>query len=77
VAALADSAHDGDLTGAQLQSTVEQTADDVGLPGTDQLFGRGRVNAFRAAAQRIIAPTSAFKYDSSFSPQLSASAASQ
>jgi subtilisin family serine protease len=49
VAALADSARDDDLTGAQLQSTVEQTADDVGLPGTDQLFGRGRVNAFRPA----------------------------
>lgn len=49
VAALADSAHQGDLTGAQLQSTVEQTADDVGSPGTDPFFGRGRVNAFRAA----------------------------
>jgi hypothetical protein len=46
---LSDSAHEGDLTGAQLQSTVEQTADDFGSPGTDPLFGRGRVNAFRAA----------------------------
>lgn len=37
------------LQGAsQIITTIEQTADDLGKPGTDQVYGRGRVNAFRA-----------------------------
>jgi subtilisin family serine protease len=27
---------------------IRQTADDLGLPGPDALFGHGRVNALRA-----------------------------
>jgi lantibiotic leader peptide-processing serine protease len=51
VAALVDSSHDGDLDGAQLQRILETTADDLGAPGNDPFFGRGRVHAFRAASQ--------------------------
>lgn len=34
---------------AQVKARLEQTADDLGQPGTDPFFGKGRVNAFAAA----------------------------
>jgi subtilisin family serine protease len=33
---------------SQIITTIEDTADDLGKPGTDQIYGRGRVNAARA-----------------------------
>jgi subtilisin family serine protease len=34
---------------AQLRARLQQTADDLGQPGTDPAYGKGRVNAARAA----------------------------
>jgi len=36
------------LTPAQIRAVIEQTADDVELPGWDSLTGWGRINAYRA-----------------------------
>ena len=47
VAALALSREPG-LTAAQLTDRLRATADDVGSPGVDAVFGAGRVNALRA-----------------------------
>lgn len=33
---------------SQIITTIQQTSDDLGKPGTDQFYGAGRVNAFRA-----------------------------
>lgn len=33
---------------SQIITTIEDTSDDLGKPGTDQVYGRGRINAFRA-----------------------------
>jgi subtilisin family serine protease len=33
---------------AQVKARLQQTADDLGQPGTDPYFGKGRVNAFAA-----------------------------
>lgn len=33
---------------SQIITTIEGTSDDLGKPGTDQIYGRGRINAFRA-----------------------------
>lgn len=38
------------LTGAQIADIILRTADDLGAPGTDELFGRGRLNVERAFA---------------------------
>lgn len=48
VAALVDSIYGGQLSGDELQSIITSTADDLGKPGKDPYFGRGRVNALRA-----------------------------
>lgn len=48
VGALVDGKYGGGLNGAQLQSVLQQTADDLGRPGTDALFSHGRVNASNA-----------------------------
>lgn len=52
VAALALSANPA-LSGAQVQSILKQTADDLGAAGWDTAFGAGRVNAARAVAVAI------------------------
>ncbi|MGD2147809.1 MAG: S8 family peptidase [Anaerolineae bacterium] len=44
-------AQDGSRTNADVRSLVEETADDLGDAGRDQVFGHGRVNAFRALGQ--------------------------
>jgi len=56
VAALVDSIYGGLLNGDELQSIIASTADDLGKPGKDPLFGRGRLNAFRAVTERPAAP---------------------
>lgn len=48
VAALIDSLAGGGMSGAQLRARLEQSADDLGKPGRDAFYGRGRVNAFNA-----------------------------
>lgn len=45
VAALLDAKHGGGLNAGQLKSALKESADDVGMPGADNLFGHGRVNA--------------------------------
>jgi lantibiotic leader peptide-processing serine protease len=42
-------AANGTRNPAQIRNRLHQTADDIGEPGTDPFFGKGRVNAARAA----------------------------
>ncbi len=42
------------LSNSQVESIIEQTADDLGAPGFDSTFGWGRVNAYKA----VLAATS-------------------
>ena len=51
VAALVDGKHGGALDAGQLKTILKNTADDLGAPGTDNLFSHGRVNAGNAADQ--------------------------
>jgi subtilisin family serine protease len=44
--ALLDSQFGGTLNGSQLLTLIQQNADDIGKPGTDQFFGKGRINVF-------------------------------
>lgn len=39
-----DSQFGGQLNGSQIATLIEQNADDIGKPGTDQFFGKGRIN---------------------------------
>ncbi len=48
VAALIDGQADGALDGRRLKVILKNRADDLGEPGTDGIFGHGRVNAGRA-----------------------------
>jgi thermitase len=47
------------LTNAQLQTVLQQSADDLGTTGWDKYFGYGKVNAYQAAlqAQSIVVDT--------------------
>jgi subtilisin family serine protease len=45
VAALLDGKYGGALNGGDLREALKTSADDIGKPGTDNLFGHGRVNA--------------------------------
>jgi subtilisin family serine protease len=58
IAALVLSGEPG-LTVAQLTDRLRGTADDLGTPGTDPVFGAGRVNALRAV-------TAALRYGASY-----------
>lgn len=51
VAALVVAAHGGGVSPDFIYTKLEQTADDLGLPGVDPLYGHGRVNAHRAVTQ--------------------------
>jgi thermitase len=48
VAALVDGKAGGSLGPAQLKTNLKNTADDLGAPGTDNLYSHGRVNASSA-----------------------------
>jgi subtilisin family serine protease len=48
VAALVDGEADGAMDGGRLKVILKNRADDLGAPGTDPIFGHGRVNAGRA-----------------------------
>lgn len=41
----------GPMTPSQLKNHIAQTADDLGKPGRDDYYGRGRVNALRAVTE--------------------------
>ncbi len=56
VAALVWSANPG-LSNAQVSHILTSTADDLGAPGRDDVFGTGRVNAAAAVAAASSAPT--------------------
>ena len=43
-AALLDAQSGGGLNAAQLKAKLQQTADDLGKPGADPAFGKGRIN---------------------------------
>jgi subtilisin family serine protease len=47
-AALLDAQFDGGLLGSQLGTRLMRTADGLGKPGADPLYGHGRVNVLRA-----------------------------
>ena len=47
-AALIDAQHGGALNGSQLRTRLQQSADNLGQPGTDPVFGKGRGNACEA-----------------------------
>ena len=51
VAALVIEANGGALTPDQVRTILERTADDLGKPGNDDFYGRGRVNALSAVLQ--------------------------
>jgi len=46
LAALLDSQFGGQLTASKMITLIEQGADDLGKPGADQFFGKGRINVF-------------------------------
>jgi subtilisin family serine protease len=48
IAALVDAKHGGDLNGGQLKAILADSADDLGKPGTDNVYSHGRVNASSA-----------------------------
>jgi subtilisin family serine protease len=45
--ALLDSQFAGALNGSQILTAIQQNADDLGKPGTDEYFGKGRINTCR------------------------------
>lgn len=42
----------GQLSASQLITLIQQTSDDIGKPGTDPFFGKGRINVFNAVTQQ-------------------------
>lgn len=48
-------------TAAQVRSIIEQTADDLGTPGRDNVFGWGRINVDRALSMNVGPQTVALK----------------
>ena len=45
--ALLDSQFGGSLNGSQIITAIQQNADDLGKPGTDPFYGKGRINTCR------------------------------
>lgn len=41
----------GTLSASQLITLIQQTSDDIGKPGTDPFFGKGRIDVFNALVQ--------------------------
>ena len=56
VAALIKSLHP-DWTNAQIRRAIESSADDLGSPGWDPVYGHGRLNAYRALSSSPPSPT--------------------
>lgn len=53
LAALVFSVDPVNLTAIQVRRIIRGTADDLGAPGHDNLFGCGRINAFRAVSRAL------------------------
>jgi len=51
VAALVIEKNGGDMHPAMVKAILQQSADDLGKPGIDDYYGRGRVNAYNAVTQ--------------------------
>jgi len=51
VAALIIGKNGGEMHPAQVKAILEQSADDLGKPGMDDYYGRGRINAYNAVTQ--------------------------
>lgn len=47
LAALLDSQFGGQLSASQMITLIQQNADDIGKPGADPFFGKGRINVVR------------------------------
>ena len=58
---------DPTLTGAQVADRLKATAIDLGAPGTDTVFGAGRIDLLRAVA--ATADVYSARYDTSFVPR--------
>jgi len=56
VAALLKSLHP-DWTNVQIRQTIETSADDLGSPGWDPVYGYGRLNAYQALSSAPPSPT--------------------
>src|SRR5689334_5954258 len=46
LAAYLDSQYGGLLSASRMRALIEQNADDIGKPGADPFFGKGRINVF-------------------------------
>jgi len=51
VAALIIGKNGGEMHPAQIKAIIEQSADDLGKPGMDDYYGRGRINAYKAVTK--------------------------
>jgi len=51
VAALIIGKNGGEMNPAQVKAIIEQSADDLGKPGMDDYYGRGRINAHKAVTK--------------------------
>lgn len=51
LAALIIEQNGGEMYPAQVKAIIEQSADDLGKPGVDDYYGRGRINAFKAVTR--------------------------
>lgn len=51
VAALIIGQYGGGISPALVKAIIEQSADDLGKPGMDDFYGRGRINAYRAVSR--------------------------
>ena len=54
--ALLDSQFSGALNGSQILTMIQQNADDLGKPGTDAFYGKGRMNTCRTLPGCIPTP---------------------
>ena len=50
--------HNLGLSNAQLQSVLQNSTDDLGLAGWDEIYGWGRINASKALASMVATPPS-------------------
>ena len=50
VAALIIDKYGGGISPALVKGIIEQSADDLGKPGMDNYYGRGRINAYKAVS---------------------------
>jgi hypothetical protein len=57
VAALIVGKHGGEMSPNEVEKILKESAEDLGKPGNDDIFGTGRVNASRAVGTLIVAPS--------------------